>query len=118
MIGKVRKQMKKLGVVMTFLALLFVSAGPLGQIACAAEGCGEACIEQAAGAAVDELAPSSGDCVDCDCACAIAHCGQVASLPSKLETILVQKAARQHAPMNAVQLTSASVDGLERPPRG
>jgi hypothetical protein len=118
MVRKLRERMKRLGVVMTFLTLLFAVTGPLEALACAAEGCGPACIERAEQAvASDASGQTSDDCNDSTCACAIGHCGHVFNVPVTIVTADVPRTAEPGAPVAAEPFTSASVQGLERPPR-
>jgi hypothetical protein len=109
-----------LGVVMTFLALLFAAVGPLEAMACAAEGCGPGCIEEAeinGAVASDASGQSSDDCNDNSCVCAIGHCGHVLSIPVMIDTSVAPQIAERSAPVGAEPITSATVQGLERPPR-
>ena len=118
MIGKLTERMKRLGVVMTFLAVLFAATGPLEALACAAEGCGPACAEQSEGAvASDASGQTSDNCNDSTCVCAIGHCGHAFSIPVMVDTAVTQMVAERSAPVGAEPFTSASVQGLERPPR-
>jgi len=120
MIGKLRERMKRLGVVMTFLALLFAAVGPLEAMACAAEGCGPGCIERAESddtVASDASGQTSDDCNDSTCVCAIGHCGHVFSIPVMIETVVAARVVEPSAPVSTEPFTSASVQGLERPPR-
>jgi hypothetical protein len=122
MIGTLRERMKRLGVVMTLLALLFAATGPLEAVACVIEGCGPDCIELADtgtgdAAASDASGQTSDGCNDTTCVCAIGHCGHVFSIPVMIDTSAAPQAVERSAPLGAQPFTSASVQGLERPPR-
>src|SRR5262245_53308692 len=120
MIRALGEQVRRLGVVVTFLALFFAAANPMEALACAAEGCGAACIEQQAEGAVASDAAggaTSDDCTGCGCVCSIGHCGHAFSTPVAIETARVPSVTERNAPAGIEPFTSASVQGLERPPR-
>jgi hypothetical protein len=122
MIRKLRAGMGRLGVVMTFLAVLFAAGPMLGATACAAEGCGLACLQETAGvsASADDGRGSGADfggCADDACMCAVGHCSQVAGIPVAIEAAGISPAADVAPPVVAERVVSVAPLGLERPPR-
>jgi len=117
MIRRLRKRIGRLGAFVTFLLVLFAAGPSLEAVACAAEGCGPACIEQASGgSASDESGKASNGCADEACMCAIGHCSHMASIPTLFEVAVIP-ALDALAPLADERLISFASQGLERPPR-
>lgn len=112
--------MGRLGVVMTFLAILFAAAPALEAAACVAEGCGAACLEPSAAEASapsDASDPVSGGCTDDYCLCAVGHC-HAASTPAPGGVASPPVSIAAGARIENEPLVSAVLRTLERPPRG
>jgi len=113
-----RKRIGRLGVVMTFLALLFAASPSLEAFACAADGCGLFCLEQGAANGTGASDTDSGADTEDNCICAIGHCCHpAASVPATIETAFVQIAISAASPIETEPLVSTAPQTLERPPR-
>jgi hypothetical protein len=118
MISNLRKRMGRLGVIMTFLAVLFAAGPMLQAAACAAEGCGAACLEETASVSASETSSADlGGCTDEACMCAVGHCSHVAGVPVLIEAAAMLPTVDAALPAVAEQVVSVSPLGLERPPR-
>jgi hypothetical protein len=116
MMTALRNRMGRLGVLMTLLALLFAVSPVLEAAACASEGCGVACQDQAS-APTDQTDPASGDCADDGCLCAVGHCGQSAGIPAFVEVSVTPISIAASQPIRNEPLNSAFLQTLDRPPR-
>ena len=117
MIRRLRKRIGRLGVFVTFLVVLFAAGPSLEAVACAAEGCGPACIEQVTDASASaESGKTSTGCADEVCMCAVGHCSHVASIPALFD-VAASPALDTVAPIAEEQVISITSQGLERPPR-
>lgn len=118
MFRKLQSQMGRMGVVMTFLAVLFAAAPILEAAACAAEGCGIACMEDpgeaSASGASDQGSPEG--CTDQGCVCAVGHC-HAGSVPAPVQAAYVPMAIDGSSPIVSEPVVSTPPSQLERPPR-
>ena len=113
-----RQRMGRLGVVMTFLALLFAVSPSLEAAACAAEGCGVLCLEPGEAAeAADGKGQPAEDCSDDGCLCAVGHCNQTANLQTTDEAPFAPVAVAGKIPRTIEPLIPAVPQTPERPPR-
>jgi hypothetical protein len=118
MFMKLRQRMGRLGVVMTFLAILFTAAPILEAAACAAEGCGIACMNDAAQSKASETSdPGAPEgCTDQGCVCAVGHC-HAGSIPAPIQATYAPIAIDRSSPIVSEPVVSALPSLLERPPR-
>lgn len=119
MFRMLQARMGRLGVVMTFLAVLFATAPILEAAACAAEGCSIACLQELdanPAVASDDADPSSEGCTDQGCICAVGHC-HVCSVPVPIEATRAPMAIDLGSRVESEQLVSSLPQLLERPPR-
>jgi len=118
MFRKLQSQMGRLGVVMTFLAILFTAAPILEAAACAAEGCGIACLDDTGEArAADASAPDAPEgCTDQGCVCAVGHC-HAGSVPAPVQAMYAPVAIDRSSPIVSEPVASTPPTQLERPPR-
>jgi hypothetical protein len=117
MIRKLRERMGRLGVVMTFLAVLFAITPTLEAVACAAEGCSIACLDETAASGAEDSDPTPGGCAELHCIWSAGHSHVATSQPSAIGDAHVAPATLQRFPFAAETLVSAIPDSLERPPR-
>ena len=113
-----RARIGKMGAVMAFLAVLFAMAPGLEAMACASEGCGITCVEQAQGVNVsDATTPDSDDCAEGHCICAASHCSDAAiPAPDAVAEAVTAHHARA-VPLATQHLVSSTPQTPERPPR-
>jgi hypothetical protein len=122
MISKLRTRIGRLGVIMTFLAVLFAASPMLEAAACAAEGCGPACFQETTvvSASADSDADNGaglGGCADDACMCATGHCSHIAGIPALIEAGMAPPMIDAAPFVAAEQVISITPQGLERPPR-
>lgn len=120
MFGKVRTRMSRLGVVMTFFAMLFAMTPSLEAMACAAEGCNpSACADTVAEASqAGELAGDvADDCGDGLCICIDGHCSHSAVSVPDVAANFTPVMHRIAAPIVTERPVAAAPITPERPPR-
>lgn len=103
---------------MAFIAMLFVLTPSLEAMACAAEGCDRACLEQSEGETISDAGDISSDgCAEKNCVCAAGHCGHVAVsvLDADVATVLKERSTERR--ISVQNFVSAASRTLERPPR-
>lgn len=103
---------------MTFFALLFAATPLLEAAACAADGCGPFCLEQADTTEASD-ATSGGDTdTDNNCMCSTGHCcHSVGGVTAVLDFAPARLAVTSASPIETEQVTSALPNTLDRPPR-
>lgn len=112
--------MGRLGVVMTFFALLFAMMPSLEAMACAAEGCDPACAErvvEASQAGDQATDPASDDCAGNECLCITGHCSHSAVSVQEVGANFVPIVHRTSAPIATEHPVAAAPITPERPPR-
>lgn len=113
-----RARIGKAGAVMAFLALLFAMAPGLESMACASEGCGITCLEQAEGAAAsDASTTNSDDCAEGHCICAASHCSHAAIPAPEAVAEAVTLRHTSAIPLATQRFVSSTPQTPERPPR-
>jgi hypothetical protein len=120
MIGRMRTRMGRLGVVMTFFALLFAMTPSLEAMACAAEGCDPACAERVVEASqASDLAdgPASDDCGDSQCLCITGHCSHSAVAVPDVAAAFTPVVHATTAPIATEDAVAKPSATPERPPR-
>jgi len=113
-----QNRMRTLGVVMTFLALLFAFTPSLEAMACAAEGCDLACSEQSAATVVSDATGFTDDgCVDANCVYAAGHCSHSAVAPATTGASVALFAAPARTFFETDEPVFTPANAPERPPR-
>lgn len=103
---------------MALLVMLFAMTPSLEAMACAAEGCDVACLEQSEGEAFAGAADtSSDDCADKDCACVAGHCGHVAVPVLEVGGVSAPDARMAELNLPPEQPVAFIPQTFERPPR-
>ena len=118
MMQALRNRMRKVGVLMTLLALLFAFSPSLEALACAAEGCDPACAERSETTMMSDAEKSTSDnCVDSNCVCTAGHCSHAAVFTPMIEAsaAVFQPPARIH--VSGEDPVSKAPNTPERPPR-
>lgn len=108
--------MGRLGVVMTFFALLFAMTPSLEVMACAAEGCDPACAERVVEAS-QAGDPASDDCGESQCLCITGHCSHSAMSVQEVGANFVPVIHLTRAPIATEHPVAAAPITPERPPR-
>lgn len=117
MFGKVRTRMSRLGVVMTFFAMLFAMTPSLEAMACAAEGCVPSACADAVTEASQAVDAADDDCGDGLCVCIDGHCSHSAVSVPDVAANFTPVMHRIAAPIVTERPVAAAPITPERPPR-
>jgi hypothetical protein len=117
MIRVLRQRIGTLRAILALLVLVFATTPALEAFACAAEGCGIACLAQSDGPTLsDKESGSSEACTDQSCLCASGHVHS-ANLPAVSCGELAPRIVEPVTAADPDRFVSAPQSSLERPPR-